>query len=216
MDKEEILDIIKRYKFVISIIFLILLVCLFKIFIFSDNRSLVDSKGDGQELFVSSTAKEDLMSTTASSSIEKGYVDIKGAVKKPGMYAFSGDTRVFDIVNDAGGFTEEVDESMVNLSLKVVDQMMIIVPKIGEEIPEIVETGSDDYSSSRESESKININTATVEELKQLNGIGEKKAQVIIQHREENGSFHSIEDIKQVSGIGDKTFENIRNSITID
>lgn len=215
MDKEEIVDSLKRYKYLIISILAILTIFIARNVSLPKDESKVSSTKDS-EIFSSNRVTEHSSNLTFSSNKESGYVDIKGAINTPGMYAFSGDTRVFDIVNDAGGFTEEADESRVNLSLKVIDQMVIVVPKNGEEIPDAIETTGDNLKRSKESESKININTATLEELRQLNGIGEKKAQVIIQHREENGSFHSIEEIKQVSGIGDKTFENIQNSITID
>lgn len=139
------------------------------------------------------------------------YVDIKGAVYEPGVYEMEEGDRINDLVEKAGGFTSEAEQTTVNLALRVTDQMMVYIPKEGEETPEAAHPASDSASSEGE---KVNLNTATLNELTTLNGIGEKKAEKIIQYREENGSFESIEDIKKVSGIGDKTFENLKESIT--
>ena len=144
------------------------------------------------------------------------YVDIKGAVKLPGMYEVSSDMRVLNVIDMAGGLTLEADDQQVNFSQKVEDQMVIYIPKEGEEVSEnigLVNGGESGQTS--EEEGKVNLNQASKEELMTLNGVGEKKAEKIIEHREENGSFKSIEEIKNVNGFGEKTFESLKSSITI-
>ena len=136
------------------------------------------------------------------------YIDIKGAVKDPGVYQAEATMRIVDALDLAGGLLEEADSNQLNLATKVVDQMVIYVPIKGEETNLIAEGVP-----STQENGKININTGSKEELMTLNGIGEKKAESIIQYREENGSFSTIEDIKNISGIGEKTFENLKEEI---
>lgn len=136
------------------------------------------------------------------------YIDIKGAVKDPGVYQAEATMRIVDALDLAGGLLEEADSNQLNLATKVVDQMVIYVPIKGEETNLIAEGVL-----STQENGKININTGSKEELMTLNGIGEKKAESIIQYREENGSFSTIEDIKNISGIGEKTFENLKEEI---
>lgn len=146
-------------------------------------------------------------------SSQEWYVDVKGAVKKGGMYQITQGMRLMDAIELAGGFTAEADQNQINFSKLLADQEIIYVPKIGEEIPTIHET--DLNKTAQEAEEKININTADSNELQQLSGIGEKRAADIVKYREENGSFQAVEDLTKVSGIGEKTLENLKDSITI-
>lgn len=147
---------------------------------------------------------------------DKFYVDIKGAVVSPGVYEVNDDMRVLDVVKLAGGLTEASDDKKVNLAEKLIDQMVIYIPEIGEEGFELVTQVSTGDKSITEQDSKlININTSSASELQSLNGVGEKKAEKIIQFREENGSFKTIEDLKKVDGIGEKTFDSLKSQITI-
>ncbi len=148
-------------------------------------------------------------------------VDIKGAVKNPGVYKAEADMRVIDVIDLAGGLSEAADADTVNLSQRVTDQMVIYIPAIGEEaerpiaaVPEnpLAEQENGNGVSGTE---KVDINTADAVLLQTLNGIGEKKAALIIAYREENGSFQTIEEIMEVSGISEKTFEGFENLITV-
>ncbi|ASA95403.1 MULTISPECIES: helix-hairpin-helix domain-containing protein [Anoxybacillus] len=136
-------------------------------------------------------------------------VDVKGAVKRAGVYEVAPESRIHDVIQLAGGLTDEADETKVNLAMKVHDEMVIYVPKKGEDI--IVETTSQTGSSS----GKININTATIEQLQTLQGIGPAKAAAIIAYREEHGSFQKVEDLLNVSGIGSKSLEKIKEQIVV-
>ena len=138
------------------------------------------------------------------------FVDIKGAVKNPGVYQMKVGDRVKDALEAAGGLTEEADSQKVNLAKRLEDQMVIVVPKVGEESEEIP-TGETRKEATKEG--KVNINTATVEELKTLKGVGEKKAEAIIEYRKKNGSFQTKEDLMKVRGIGKKLFESFQERI---
>ena len=138
------------------------------------------------------------------------FVDIKGAVKNPGVYQMKSGDRVKDALDAAGGLTGEADSQKVNLAQRVEDQMVIVVPKVGEEATEMP-AGATSKEASKEG--KVNINTATVEELKTLKGVGEKKAEAIIEYRKKNGSFKTKEDLMKVRGIGKKLFESFQERI---
>ena len=138
------------------------------------------------------------------------FVDIKGAVKNPGVYQMKVGDRVKDALDAAGGLTEESDSQKVNLAKRLEDQMVIVVPKVGEEAEEIP---AGETRNEATKEGKVNINTATVEELKTLKGVGEKKAEAIIEYRKKNGSFQTKEDLMKVRGIGKKLFESFEERI---
>ncbi|MDT2658361.1 helix-hairpin-helix domain-containing protein [Enterococcus hulanensis] len=159
---------------------------------------------------------ESSMAATTESKNQEWFVDVKGAVKKTGMYRITQGMRLMDAIDLAGGFSAEADQNQVNFSKLLTDQEIIYVPKVGEEIPTITETPQQGTSTAASGTTqKININTADATELQQLSGIGEKKAADIIKYREENGSFQAVEDLTKVSGIGEKTLENLKDSITI-
>ena len=138
------------------------------------------------------------------------FVDIKGAVKNPGVYQMKVGDRVKDALDAAGGLTDEADSQKVNLAKRLEDQMAIVVPKVGEEAEEIP---AGETRKEATKEGKVNINTATVEELKTLKGVGEKKAEAIIEYRKKNGSFQTKEDLMKVRGIGKKLFESFQERI---
>ena len=144
------------------------------------------------------------------------YVDVKGAVRAPGLYELSENERILDAIQLAGGYTEEANTNAINHAQKVEDEMVIYVPKIGEEVPELTNTVTMTSSSdSQNSNGKINLNKASVEDLTSLPGIGPQKAQAIIAYRDENGRFRSIEELKNVSGIGEKTYEKLKDLIEV-
>lgn len=136
-------------------------------------------------------------------------VYVTGLVKNPGVYTMEEGERVIDAINKAGGPLEEADLTNINLAQKVKDEQMIIVPKKGE-------TNNISPTSTIQKNEKININTATKEELQTLPGIGPVTAERIIEFRENKGSFKKIEDIMNVPRIGPKLFEQIKDKITVD
>ena len=147
------------------------------------------------------------------------YVDIKGEVLRPGVYEFSCESRMQEVIKKAGGFTEEADETKINLAQKITDQMQIIVPNVHSKQEDGLTEGNSEKGSSTNtsvSNSKqgtININTATLEELQTIKGIGKKKAEAILQYRKEHGAFRTKEDLLQVKGIGKKALEAIESQV---
>lgn len=120
---------------------------------------------------------------------------------------------MIDVINESGGLTLKADTSSINLSEKITDEMLIVIPSIDDEKSEIV---NNKIPSKKEpNDGKISINTGSIDELKRIKGIGEVKAKSIIEYRNQNGKFKSIEEIKNVNGIGNSTFEKIKNYIKV-
>lgn len=143
------------------------------------------------------------------------YVDIKGAVKVPGIYQLKNQQRIWDALALAGGVSEEADTAQVNYAQKVKDQMIIYVPKKGESVAQSLETLQESAPAQQNQEEKINLNTATEAELQTISGIGAKKAQEIIRFRDEQGPFKTVEELKNVPGIGEKTVERLKDMLTV-
>ena len=173
------------------------------------------------------------------------YVDVKGAVKKPGVYKLEAGSRVIDVINKSGGLSKDANTSVLNLSKKLEDGNVIVVytndyieeRKKQEVVIEYIEkdcvcpeTNNDacikeediiinnpenEENDDTSNDKKISLNTATVEELMTLPGIGESKAVDIINYVQQNGRFETIEEIKEVKGIGNALFEKIKDYITI-
>ena len=155
------------------------------------------------------------------------YVDIKGAVKHPGVYKIASNERVSTVIQRAGGLLEQADIQRVNLAQKLADQAVIYIPRVDEETvgecvtfieqPSATTTTAptSGATSTSTAEGKVNLNTASKDDLTKLTGIGPKKAEQILAYRQEHGAFKSIDEIKQVSGIGEKTFTSIKDQLTI-
>ena len=141
---------------------------------------------------------------------EKIFVDVKGAVKHPGVFETTKDKRVKDLIEEAGGLLDDADTATLNLSQKVKDQMVIYVLKHGEKPKQITDDGS-----SSSNTDVININTANKEQLMKISGVGKTKAEAIISYREKNGDFKKKEDITKVRGIGKATFDKIKDKIEV-
>ena len=157
------------------------------------------------------------------------YVDIKGSVSTPGVYKLKSNSRVVDAIEASGGITESANTRFVNLS-KLLNDGDVVVIYSNEEIenakkdqiiyidtPCVCEEVKNDacYIEENKSNGKININTASLDELKTLDGIGDAKANSIIKYRIENGNYKSIDDIKNVSGISESVYNKIKENITI-
>lgn len=150
------------------------------------------------------------------------FIQVAGAVKKPGVYELPSGSRVFEAIDRAGGLAGDADESDLNQAVALEDGQKIYIFRQGEERPE--ESESSDSSSAAQADTssspdpggdKININTADAGVLTRLSGIGETKAAAIISYRESNGGFASVEDIMNVEGIAEGTFNKIKDYITI-
>ncbi|MCI8347201.1 MAG: DNA-binding protein [Bacilli bacterium] len=169
-------------------------------------------------------------------SLQEIMVDVKGEVMNSGIYTLKKGSRVIDAINLAGGVTKLGDTSVLNLSKKLEDEMVIIVYSYYEvrnfektkEKEETVRknctTGSDGVTNDacidssyniQDENKKVSLNQATLEELMTLSGVGESKAKSIIEYRNKNGGFQSIEEVKKVNGIGDSLFDKIKENITL-
>ena len=139
-------------------------------------------------------------------------VDVKGAVKSPGIYDLPVGSRINDAVQKAGGLTDNADSKSINLAQKISDEALVYVPTKEETANQESHSNA---TGSKESK-KVNLNKASLEELKQVKGLGAKRAQDIIDHRESNGKFKSVDELKKVSGIGAKTIEKLKEYVTVD
>jgi competence protein ComEA len=153
----------------------------------------------------------------SSGEVEKIYVHVIGAVNNAGIVEAPKGVRLYEIVELAGGLQENADETLINLAAKVEDGEKIIIP-----YKENLSTGSSTKkinelykSTTSQTYDKININIASIEELKTLTGIGQSTAEKIINYREDISKFEKIDDIKNVSGIGDSKFNSIKDKIVV-
>ena len=211
---EAIIEKIKEYKIIVICTGLGLLVGGFFL-LKPDSQTPVKETNLQAEVAAvskdSSTEKEEKDESVEQDLIT---VDVKGAVKSPGIYDLPVGSRVNDAVQKAGGLTEQADSKSLNLAQKVSDEALVYVPAKGEEVAS--QQAGSGAPSSTSKEKKVNLNKASLEELKQVKGLGGKRAQDIIDHREANGKFKSVDELKKVSGIGAKTIEKLKDYVTVD
>jgi len=167
------------------------------------------------------TSQPKTVTSASKTESDKIFVDIKGAIRKEGVYELTSGSRVTDVVKLAGGFTDDADKKSVNLAEKVADEAVIYVARVGEEVtpastPSQAKNTATSGAQQDADSAQINLNTATLEELQTISGIGAKRAQDIIDYRDNNGGFSSVDDLKNVSGIGEKTLEKLKAEVTVD
>lgn len=172
-------------------------------------------KGTSESSYYMSTdVTVDKSSTTTESEIFTAiYVHLCGEVLYPAVYEVNENTRVFELIELAGGFTENASTDAVNQASMVYDGQQIYIPTKEEVTLGKYETSSDSVREPKDS--KININKASLDELMSLPGIGLSKAESIIKYREENNGFRTIEDIMNISGIKDSVFNKISDKIIV-
>lgn len=217
----------------------------------SDAMTMNSSQeSSGTQSFSSSASSSEAASattntgSTVASSSQVIYVDVKGAVKHPGIFKVKTSMRVDDAINLAGGMQKTADRKHINLAQRLTDQQVIYVPIRGEikgaatgtVDTEVVEESAGSASSGAANSAgeisdsstsatsaggpaagngTVNLNSATKEQLQTLTGVGEKKADQIIQYREAHGKFKGVEELKEVQGIGDKTFEALKPQLSV-
>ncbi|MBX0358785.1 helix-hairpin-helix domain-containing protein [Halobacillus sp. Nhm2S1] len=164
------------------------------------------SDGASQMTKVKEVTIEETVDENAGSGTVK--VDVKGEVHHPGVYSMPEETRVDDVIIEAGGMTDGADPTSVNLAQKLQDEMVVFIASYQSSANESGEVDS-------LAGEKVSINRASASEMETLNGIGPSKAASIIKYREENGPFSSVEDLVNVPGIGEKTLENLKELITV-
>lgn len=213
----------KSVELVKGLLVVILFLIIFLLFFVYKGRSEKEDVLEDEwleELLVEQDLEEVLVEpidTKSADPIESTVIiDVKGAVEAPGVYEVETDSRIIDCIEKAGGFLMEAEQKSVNLAQRAEDQMVIYIPVKGEDLSEVELLLPDKpVSQSTSATDKVDLNKATKEELKSLNGIGETKADSIIAYRETNGSFQKVEDIKNVSGIGEATFEKLKEAIQV-
>ena len=212
--KDKINKIIRNRNFTIIIVAIILIII--SLNIYNNNKSKVFMDEYMEDIFVE---EEDInVSKTGNTNVVLEepkriiYVEIKGEVKRPDVYKMEEESIIKDLIDKAGGLTENANIEKINRAKKLKDNELIVIPN-DDNINEITTSGL--VSTAEEESGKININTADLSKLKEIPGIGDVKAKSIIEYREKNGGFKSIEDIKNIDGIGEKTFEKIKDSIIV-
>jgi len=214
---EVLIEKIKEYKIIIVCVGLGLAVGAFFLLKPSPEIPVKDTSPQTElESSVKVKSKEeipkDIEETTEVVEQDLITVDVKGAVKSPGIYDLPVGSRVNDAVQKAGGLIDNADSKSINLAQKISDEALVYVPTKEEA------ANQESYSNAtgNKETKKVNINTASLEELKQVKGLGGKRAQDIIDYRESKGTFRSVDDLKKVSGIGAKTIEKLKDYVTVD
>ena len=211
----QVRRLLMEYKKILSIIGGVLAV----IVIILVGRGMMASPTK-EKVMVTNAVNTTRVEETTTMMPQNCYVDIKGEVLHPGVYEFSCESRMQEVIKKAGGFTEEADETKINLAQKITDQMQLIVPNLHSKQEGGVTDGnsekgnSSNTTPSNSKQGTVNINTATLEELQTIKGIGKKKAEAILQYRKEHGAFRTKEDLLQVKGIGKKALEAIESQVT--
>lgn len=230
--KQKLLSIFKENK-VVGLTIILSLILIISLFTYGKNKNNVfkdkymnnifieenvseidtndESKDEEQEEVLESV--EGVKSNTINLNKNKIVAEIKGEVIKPDVYTLNEGSIIRDLIEAAGGLTPEADISNINRAKELSNHELIIIKNINDEVSQ--EEVENEIQSIEADDGKININTADINKLKEIPGIGDVKANSIIMYRESNGNFKSIEDLKNVDGIGEKTFEKIKNNIKI-
>ena len=180
--------------------------------IFVDDTESINTSVKENNGVKNSNSSTDSKSEAVQPKDKRIVVEIKGEVKKPDVYMLDENSIIKDLIEAAGGLTENADLSNINRAKKLQDHDLIYIANKNEVVNGIQNLNQSNNNDEKVSK-KVNINNATLEELKTIKGVGDAKAKSIIEYREQNGGFKTIEDIKNVTGIGDKMFEAIKEQI---
>lgn len=229
--KEKILAYVKDNRLFVSVIAVLMVIFCFFLWMTCGAGNSMEAETSYTDVTALSTSssKQSSQSLSEASSQSKTEgsekvkskvtVDVKGAVVNPGVYTLKAGARVTDVIQEAGGMTEDADAKSVNLAASLSDEEVIYVANKDENVSVLDQTGtgqvSDKGGQAVSKDGKINLNTATSEQLQTISGIGAKRAEDIIAYRESHGGFQSVDDLKNVSGIGDKTLDKIRESLYV-
>ena len=232
---ETIIEKMKEYKILIGLSLIGLIIAGFFMINGQSSRqsnvaelaqeTVASSKTESEEISTGTkkNSQKEKAETQTSSSEESEFltVDVKGAVKNPGIYQLKKTSRINDAIQKAGGLTTDADSKSINLAQKLTDEAVVYVATVGENATSVA-SGTGQSSTSGTSKvasqkgNKVNLNTADLSELQTIFGIGQKRAQDILDYREANGKFNSVDDLKNVSGVGAKTLEKLKEYVTVD
>lgn len=225
--KENIFNYLKNNIIILIISFILFLISIFEFVYFYkniDDKNEIINSYENNSFEIKEEVKE-----------ENIIVDIKGEIKKPGVYNIKVGSRVNDLINEAGGLSKNANTRFINLSKRLEDGEVIVIysnkeisdakkndklevsaPCVCEEVKNDACYNENNTDNKTSNTSKIvNINTASIQELTTLNGIGESKAKAIVSYRDKNGKFKTIKDIMNVSGISETLFSKIKDYITV-
>ncbi len=201
----------KQLVIKVAVIFFIFTVAFF-VFVLGENKEAA------HEPEVTQTQKA-VAAEPTETAVKSIMVDVGGAVKTPQVVELKEESRVADAISAAGGLKENADTAEINQAAFLTDGQKIYIPAKGEKIPAEVISAENSTQPGAENPGmaggKVNLNTATSEELQTLNGVGPATAEKILEYRSSNGYFKNIEEIKNVNGIGDKTFEKLKEHIMV-
>lgn len=198
-----------------SLVGIIIMIILFFCF---DNSGFKNSNKDDLDIYdIALIEENENNDEKIENKISKIKVHITGEVLKQGLIELDEGSRIADAINEAGNITEFADLSKVNLAYELSDGQKVYIPSIKDETEEYISESAGESVLEDEDvkDGKININTADIDLLQTINGVGESLASKIIDYRKQNGKFKSIEDLKNVSGIGDKKFEDIKDKVIV-
>lgn len=220
MEKIKLAFYNHRMKIIISCLLFIALFLYLFLSKEQEERIIVEKEEVKEEIKKEDTVQED----------EYIYIDIKGQVKNNGVYKILSGARVIDAIKVAGGLLPDADTSLINLSMKLKDEMAIVIFSKQEvenfyktkeefntkvfECEKVNDTCVHEIEDSNNQE-LLNVNKASINDFMSLPGLGESKANSIIEYRNSHGSFKNIEELKEVKGIGESIFEKIKEYLTI-
>ena len=201
-----------KNKKTIALIVVLIILFTASVMTYGRNKEKVFQDEYMDNIFVEEEEKEILVEV-GDTKANKSYivVEVKGEVTRPDVYELEEGSIVKELIDMAGGLTKEADISRINRAKKLQNHELVVIGNINDK----ENTNMIEESSEAEYDGLININSANLEELKKISGVGDVKAQSIIEYREKNGGFKSIDEIKNIDGIGEKTFEKIKDKITL-
>lgn len=206
----------------LAILLAIVLICLGSMIIYSrinDEQALILPPDDDSVQQEEKGSSSDIKTQEETKETEAVWIDLQGAVQRPGVYQLAPGSRMHEAVQLAGGLLPVAERRAVNLAQSIRDGEVIYIPRKDEWDEEAWKqsiTQQMERKDSGQDTITISINKATAEELTSLPGIGEAKASAILSYREKNGPFLSKEEIMEVSGIGEKLFGRMKDLISLD
>ncbi|MFK5675846.1 MULTISPECIES: helix-hairpin-helix domain-containing protein [unclassified Ligilactobacillus] len=208
---ERLIDFFERFRLVIFTLFLVIVIALLGVVKWNSEIK----KGSPEPLAATKESTKEMLGR--SHVLKKRldcFVDVEGAVNSPGVVRLTSGQRVVNAIARAGGMNGQADSVRVNLAKKISDQMMVYVPRKGEKSSPV---GGDLATTNSTSETApVNLNSATAEQLMTVDGIGTKKAQKIVQFREEHGPFAKVSDLQRVGGFGPKSISALAPRLTVE
>lgn len=211
----------KKVFFIVAGIILLIIIGAILFYFYESNDKIVmidpakqQETSTNEDITISEDETEENVSNKEIEVPKEIMVHIAGQVKNPGVVILEEGARLIDAIEAVGGSTQEAELDAVNLAKKLVDEEKVYIPKKGQ-LSQKEMTLTTNNAVQSQNDDRININTATQEELENLPGIGETISTNIIEYRESNGGFKSIEEIKEVNRIGDKIFSDIKEKIKI-